>query len=121
MTWPGVKLGNLFRRPRATAMFVVDGLPDSEEPLMAFNNEKKFSVDQVCDYLTGLCSILFHCPLFPFFVSSPFVLSAQAGLTGSITSDLFGLFKGDNVLRYINQLFDERPLTLSVSGDAVVG
>ena len=71
--------------------------------------------------LLGCFQSYFTAHSFHFFVSSPFVLSAQAGLTGSITSDLFGLFKGDNVLRYINQLFDERPLTLSVSGDAVVG
>jgi hypothetical protein len=29
VTWPGVRLGNLFRRPRATALFLINGISDS--------------------------------------------------------------------------------------------
>ena len=45
MNWPGVCLGNLFSRPRATALFLVDGL--SADTGMASLSERSFAVDQV--------------------------------------------------------------------------
>ena len=45
MNWPGVCLGNLFSRPRATALFLVDGL--SADTQMVSLSERSFVVDQV--------------------------------------------------------------------------
>lgn len=49
-TWTGVKLGHLFQRPKATALFLIDGLSDSVS--LDSLSVQSYNVDQTG--LTGL-------------------------------------------------------------------
>ncbi|XP_003383235.1 PREDICTED: renin receptor-like [Amphimedon queenslandica] len=51
-TWAGVRLGNLFRRPKANALFLLDGLSDSVN--LESLSEQSYPVDQTG--LTGMTS-----------------------------------------------------------------
>ena len=52
MNWPGVNLGNLFSRPLATALFIIDGVSDDVDVLPL--SDRSYHVDQTG--LTGQTS-----------------------------------------------------------------
>lgn len=96
---------NLFKRPRATALFVMDGLSGGKAML---------------DIVKATTKLSFILLLVTVVESSKSYSVNQKGLHGDLHSDLVSVFKNDNILQYFSRMFDGKGITLALSGDKEV-